>query len=186
MEATQKKARRKGRAIALIDESGFMLQPVQARTWAPRGQTPVLECWARHDRLSVISAITVSPKTRNVGLYFQIHRHNIFTKDVLRFVRTVRRKLGRKLIVVWDGLNAHKSAARKLSEDVYDVIRLPGYAPDLNPDEWVWRHAKHVHLRNRCPDDLDELEEALELSLEIMHQQPDLLRSFFKDAELTL
>ncbi len=63
-----KKARDEGRAIALVDESGFMLQPVVRRTWAPRGETPVHRSWDRHDRLSVISAITVSP--RNGGSAF--------------------------------------------------------------------------------------------------------------------
>jgi hypothetical protein len=72
-----KKARREHRTIVLLDESGFMLQPLVRRTWAPRGETPVHRTWDRHHRLSVISALTVSPNRRRLGLYFSMHDANI-------------------------------------------------------------------------------------------------------------
>lgn len=50
-----------------------MLQPVVRRTRAPRGQTPVLDCRDRHDRLSVISDLTMSAERRRLGLYFELH-----------------------------------------------------------------------------------------------------------------
>lgn len=52
-----------------IDESGFLLTPSVRRTWAPRGRTPVLHHWQRHDRVSVISALTLSPRLCHRGLY---------------------------------------------------------------------------------------------------------------------
>jgi len=58
-----------------------MLQPVVRRTWAPKGKTPIHYSWDRYDRLSVISAITVSPKRQRLGLYFDIRDHNIVTDD---------------------------------------------------------------------------------------------------------
>jgi transposase len=119
-------------------------------------------------------------------LYFQVLRHNVKTQDVLRFVRWLRRKLGRGLIIVWDGLSQHRSAAKRLASDGYIVVELPGYAPDLNPDEWVWRHAKHVDLGNSCPDDLDDLQRRLTRSLRAMHRRPALLRAFFRGARLSL
>jgi hypothetical protein len=55
-----------------LDESGFMLTPTVCRTLAPRGETPALKSWDRHDRISAISAITVSPARRRLGLYFRL------------------------------------------------------------------------------------------------------------------
>ena len=66
----QKKARDEGSHIVLIDESGFFLNPLVRRTWAPKGHTPVLTGFGRHRRkVSTIAAISVAPGRRRVGLY---------------------------------------------------------------------------------------------------------------------
>ena len=65
-------ARRRNAHLMFLDESGFMLTPTARRSFAPRGQTPILKGWDRHDRISAISGITVSPKKRRLGLYFQL------------------------------------------------------------------------------------------------------------------
>src|ERR1044072_5057646 len=108
-----------------------MLRPLVRRTWAPRGQRPVLYAWDRRERLSVIAALSVSPRSRRLGLYFDLHRHNVKTPEVEAFLRAVRRRLGRPLVVVLDRLPAHKSAARRLADDPrFDIEWLPAYAPD--------------------------------------------------------
>src|SRR5258708_6050869 len=89
-----------------------MLQPLVRRTWAPRGQTPVHRSWDRHDRLSVISALTVSPKRHDVRLFFTIKRDHIRTPEAVDFIRSIRREIGGKLLLVWDRLNVHRSAAK--------------------------------------------------------------------------
>lgn len=169
-----------------MDESGFMLRPCVVRTWAPRGQTPTLLAYDRRDRLSVISAITLSPVRKRVGLYFEILRHNAKTEDIVRFMRALRRKVGRRVRFVLDGLPAHKGAQRKLESKGYGFVRFPAYAPDLNPDEWVWRHAKYVELRNTAMYNVDHLEGAVAEALFNIGERPALLRSFFRAAGLSL
>lgn len=71
----------------------------------------MLDCWDRHDRLSVISALTVSPQRRRLGLYFDIFDHNIITEDVVEFVAELVRRLG-KITLVWDRWQVPRSAAR--------------------------------------------------------------------------
>jgi transposase len=165
-----------------------MLQPVVRRTWAPRGQTPVHRSWDRHDRLSVICALTISPKRKRIGLYFSVHSDNIRAKEAGRFVRRLRRQLGgRKLLLVWDRLNTHRSAAPLLSRSGSISIEwLPPYAPDLNPVEAVWRHAKYADLANFIPDDITHLE--AELAVSLMYQRRDraLLDGFFRHASLPI
>jgi transposase len=166
-----------------------MLQPVVRRTWAARGQTPIQRSWERHDRLSVVSALTVSPGRRSLGLYFQIHDHNIRTEHVLNFLLGVRRRFRRGIIVVLDRWSVHRSAVRRLLErhaPTVDVEWLPAYAPELNPVEQVWSHTKYADLVNYLPDDIGELRVQVSRSIAHKRHQSSLLRSFFRHAQLKL
>jgi transposase len=185
----QKNARDRGWSIVLIDESGFMLQPVVRRTWAPKGQTPIQYSWDRRDRLSVITAITVSPTRQRFGLYFRIHRHNITHVEVIAFLTLLHHNLRRKFILVLDRLNAHRTAVRLLQTahpDWFEVLWLPAYAPELNPVEMVWNHTKYADLANFIPDDVHDLERAVITSLDNTRTQRHLFRSFFKRTDLEL
>ena len=91
-----------------------MLQPTVRRTWAPRGQTPILKSYDRHDRLTAVSAITVSPQRRRLGLVFDLLDHNLATEDFELFVERLLRKIRGPITMVIDRLGAHKSAAKRL------------------------------------------------------------------------
>jgi hypothetical protein len=136
LAADQKNAQDQQAVIAFIDESGFMLQPVRRRTWAPRGQTPIQYAWDRHDRLSAVSAITFSPKTQRPGVFFRLLDHNLRTPDCVDFLTELHHHVRRKVIVVWDRLNVHRSAARHFETTRpgwFQFEWLPAYAPVLNP-----------------------------------------------------
>ena len=166
-----------------------MLQPLVRRTWAPRGQTPVQYSWNRHDRLSVISAITVAPVRRRLGLYFQLHDHNIRFAEVMEFLRLVHRQVGRKLLVILDRAGPHRKAVRLLREagvDWLEVEWLPAYAPDLNPVELIWNHTKYADLANYIPDDVHDLHQAVTSSIQAARSNGHLLRSAFAHAGLDL
>jgi transposase len=185
----QKKSRSQGWPIVLIDESGFMLQPVVRRTWAPRGKTPVHSSWDRHDRLSVIAGIALSPVRRRPRLYFRVYAQNIRSEQVIQFLTSLRRHLRRKFLLVLDRYSVHRKAVRVLLEshpDWLEVEWLPAYAPDLNPTERVWGHSKYGDLANFIPDDVADLHQAVTTSLEAMGSEPHLLRSFFRHAGLEI
>lgn len=189
MAAHQKKAHEQGWSIVVIDESGFMLQPLVRRTWAPRGQTPVQYSWDRHDRLSAIAALTLPPQRRRLGLYFQVHRHNIQTPEVMAFLRLIHQQLRRKFILILDRYSAHRKAVRLLQAagcDWLEVEWLPAYAPDLNPVELVWNHTKYGDLANFLPEDVDHLHRAVTASVAAMRHQGSLLRACFGCAKLDL
>ncbi len=167
-----------------------MLQPVCRRTWAPRGQTPVLRQWDRRDRLSAISALTVAPRRRRFGLYWALYRHNIRTAEVLRFLQALRRHLPRGFTVIWDRHRPHRARRvenwlAKYSATI-QVEWLPAYAPELNPVEHIWSHTKHGDLANFAPADLDRLEGAVLTSLIRKRAQRQLLAAFFRGAGLKL
>lgn len=76
-----KKVRKNQANSVLIDESGFMLQSLMRQTWAPVGNTPVMDAWDRHDRLTAITALTLASKTVRCHLYFKLLRHNANAED---------------------------------------------------------------------------------------------------------
>lgn len=166
-----------------------MLQPVVRRTWGPKGQTPIIYSWDRHDRLSVAGAITIAPRRRRLGLYFHIQDENICGEMAADFVVGIQRAVRRPLLVVWDRWNVHRKAARLLEARLGQRITfewLPPYSPDLNPVEGVWDHAKYADLANFIPDDIDHLRKELAWSLRDQRSTTSLLRSFFDHAELPL
>ena len=91
-----------------------MLQPVVRRTWSPRGETPIIKSWDRRDRLSAVSALTIPPRRRRLGLHFDVLDHNVRWPDAYRFLSSLLSKLRRPLTVVLDRLSAHRGAARRL------------------------------------------------------------------------
>jgi len=164
-----------------------MLQPLVRRTWAPKAKTPVMYSWDRHDRLSVIAALSLSARRRRIGLYFAVHDKNVKAEEFEAFLRQVQRALRRKLIVVMDRWSVHRKAARSLfGDERFWIEWLPPYAPDLNPVEHVWNHTKYGDLANYVPDDVLDLEIELEMSIEQTRERPELLRSFFHAAKLNV
>lgn len=177
-----------GAHIVFVDESGFMLTPTVARTWAPRGQTPRLHHSQRHDRISVISGISVSPKRRRVGLYYQWHPHNIREREAVAFLRHLLRHLRGPVLLVWDNLGVHRGTlVQRLCRRVRRLRLefLPAYAPELNPDEGVWRQTKH-RLANGCPADRFGLAMSLVTELEALRCSPARLWSCISHSGLTL
>jgi transposase len=166
-----------------------MLQPVVRRRWAPRGETPVLDCWDRHDRLSAISALTVSPQRRRLGLYFDIVDRNITSEDFVEFVAHLLRRLGQPITLVLDRWQVHRSGVQKIKACFGRRVHiewLPAYAPELNPTEQVWRHTKYADLANFIPDDVLNLGRTVASSLRNTRQNQNLLRSFFHHAGLNI
>jgi transposase len=177
-----KKATDEGRTIVWVDQSGFYLLPLAVRTWAPCGQTPVLRVPLSHDHLAAISGIT--PDGR---LFMQTQDHAYRSPDVVRFLRVLLRKIAGKLLVIWDGSPIHRGqpikdflrrgAARRLH-----LEQLPGYAPELNPDEGIWNYLKRVELGNHCCSNLAELALALRRAKERLRHKRTVIQACIRQA----
>jgi transposase len=148
---------KEGRTILFADQSGFYLLPTVVRTYAPIGQTPVLHEHLSQDHLSVMSGITLE------GKLLMIEQDRAFKgPDVVRFLKHALSQIPGKLLVIWDGSPIHRSKAVKefLAQGAASRVRLeqlPAYAPDLNPDEGVFKHLKCVELKNLCCHNIAEL-----------------------------
>ena len=173
--------------LVFLDESGFFLTPTVRRTLAPRGRTPVLDAWDRRDRLSAISAITVSPAAARPNLFFDVYPHHVRGEQVVAFLADLHRRLG-PLTVVWDRGPIHDKArvVRAWLADRPGVVteKFPGYVPDLNPDEGVWGWTKYGRLANLAAEDTDELYGWVMDQLAEVKCRPDLLRGFIRQTDL--
>jgi transposase len=177
--------------IAFLDESGFLLMPLARRTLARRGQRVFLRCSDKHDRVSAISCVTLSPQAGHVGLYFgRWINQNVHGEEVVEFLKYLIRQLPGEWTVVWDRNNIHsKSKVVKAWLAMHPEVVVedfPAHDPDANPDEWVWSWAKYGKMCNLCPADVNDLFDAVWRALEELKDQPGLLASFVMDAGVPL
>jgi transposase len=179
-----KKAETENRTVMFVDEAGFYQLPAAVRTYAPRGETPVLRAPLDYDNLSAISGITQAGK-----LYMRIFEKSISGEEVVQFLRHVLREVSGKLTVVWDGLPAHwgskvqaflsEGASRRLH-----LEQLPGYTPDLNPDEGVWNYLKNVEMKNLCCRGIDRPKTELRRAKERLRHKTQIIKSFYREVGL--
>jgi transposase len=176
----QRRARKERRTLVFTDESGFYLLPAVVRTYGPKGLTPVLYHWAKRDHLSVAGAVTTTNK-----VYTMVRRKALNGLNCVEFLQHLLQQIGGSLLVIWDGSPIHRRAAVKdfvtgVGEKDLVLETLPSYAPDLNPVEWLWKHLKHVELRNRTCMDLEELHMEFHIAVGHIRQKPLLIHSFFQ------
>jgi transposase len=121
-----------------------------------------------------------------------LHWHsdkNITQSEVILFLRDLLAHLRGNVVLVWDRLNAHRSAQVQLWRAAYPRLSiewLPPYAPELNPVEYVWGYLKGHRLANHGLCELDEVyDHARAEANEVAKHQP-LLRSFVRAAELPI
>jgi transposase len=180
----KKNAGKQGRVIVFIDESGLSERPTQVRSWAPRGQTPVLQYHFNWHQLSAIAGITFQ------RFYFRLYPGAIKGQQLVEFLHALGRQIRRKVLVIWDGLPAHRSQfVRDYVESLKGAIQLeylPAYAPELNPTEYIWGHLKQHELGNFCARTFGELTHRTRNRLRSMQRRHTLVTAFWQQAELPL
>ena len=139
-----------GAWIVFEDEAGQNLRPPKARTWAPRGHTPVIAVSGKGSgRVSVAGLVCLKPGSRGHLFYrVRIHRgrkgerRSMSEAGYAHLIAAAHTRLHAPVILIWDNLNTHVSAAMQRFIDAHPewltVVRLPAYAPDLNPAEMTF------------------------------------------------
>jgi transposase len=181
LAAHQKKARRKDAVIVIVDETGFSYQLTADTTWAPRGRTPVQKRVSKRRQVSTAIGLTMSGR-----LYKKHFDHAIHGEDMVVHLEHLRRRIAGAMILVWDGLQVHRSGPVKafLAEHPEIAVeRLPSYAPELNPEEECHGDVKQG-MRNAAPETEAEIRERADRGFARLRRRPDLLLSFFRHAGL--
>lgn len=162
------------------------MMPTALYSYAPRGATPELKASLSRDHLSAISAITPEGK-----LYTRVRAQAFDGPAIVDFLGHLLRQIEGKLLIIWDGLPAHRSKRvgrflRQQADGRVHLEQLPGYAPDLNPDEGIWQYLKNVELKGVCCRKLEQLRRELRLAIERLRHKREVIISCFAMAGLPL
>jgi transposase len=152
----------------------------------PKGQTPIIRYYYKHTRISVLAALTVSPKRQHLSLYTRFQSYNFKAGHVADFLRALLRHLRGHVMVLWDQGAIHHGPAIKAIQQAYPRLHLeefPAYAPELNPTEHLWNDWKS-HTANSLLRDLRDLRQRLSGHTRRVRRSQAKLRSFFRASKL--
>jgi transposase len=176
--AIARKAKRQGAEVFFWDESGFRADTVHGKTWGVRGQTPVVQRPGQRQSVSAASAVTAQG-----AFWFCVYEGALNGELFVELLKKMMHRRRKPVHLVLDSLPAHKrtlvSEYVTSTEGRLTLHFLPGYAPDLNPDELVWSHVKRTGSARRPLQKGEKLRGKIEEQLAKLQKLPSLIRSFF-------
>jgi transposase len=177
--AIARKAKRTKAEIFFWDESGFRADAVHGKTWAARGHTPVVHRPGQRQSISAASAVNSKG-----AFWFETYEGGLTGELFVTLLKNMMSERDRPVHLVIDGLPAHKKSVVKqyVAETGGQLTLhfLPGYAPDLNPDELVWSHAKRTGVARNPLRQGEKLKDRVDAKLQEVADAPELVRSFFR------
>lgn len=177
--AIQKAAKRAKGEVWFADEAGVRSDAHSGTTWAPIGQTPIVATTGARFGLNVISAVN-----RRGALRFMCVEGKVNADIFIDFLKRLVADAGHPVFLIVDGHPIHKAVkTRKFVESLGDQLKLfflPGYSPDLNPDELVWNNLKNQGTGKRVITGPDQLKKLIVGHLRHMQKTPRLIQSFYR------
>src|SRR5271165_3325795 len=177
--AIARQAKAGGGEVFFWDESGFRADAVHGRTWAIKGQTPVVERPGQRQSISAASAVNAKG-----GFWYCTYEGGLTAELFVSLLRKMMRHRVKPVHLVIDGLPAHKT---RLVKDYVQSTKgrltlhlLPGYAPELNPDELVWSYVKRSEVARTPLRKGERLRDKIDAQLAAIKNAPRLIGSFFK------
>ncbi|MGH3501672.1 MAG: IS630 family transposase [Nocardioidaceae bacterium] len=177
------RARREHAQIWFQDESGVRSDYHSGTTWAPAGRTPVVAATGARTSVNMISSVNAKG-----GMHFRLAEGRLTAEAFIDYLQALLADIPGKIFLIVDGHPAHK--AKKVTRYVESthgrltLFFLPGYAPDLNPDEWVWKNIKHDHVGKAALLDEHQLRTLVHHALTHLQEIPATVRGFFNDPKL--
>lgn len=177
--AIARQAKAQSAEILFWDESGFRADTVHGKTWGVRGHTPVVQRPGQRQAVGAASAVSAQG-----AFWFCVYEGALNGERFVELLKQMMYRRRKPVHLILDGLPAHKRAivAEYLASTNGRLTLhfLPGYAPDLNPDELVWSHVKRTGTARRPLQKGETLREKIEEQLAKLQKLPSLIRSFFK------
>src|SRR6266436_51958 len=172
------RAKRLGAKIFFLDEAGFQSDPPLGRTYALKGKTPVVVTSGQRQSLNVISAVNARGE-----FWAATYTSKLNAELFVVFLESFMQCQTGKVFLVVDGHPAHKA---KLVQRYVQSLKgrlelhfLPPYAPDLNPDEFVWSYMKANGVSKKPLKQNESLQKRIEEDLNAVQKNRKLVRSFF-------
>jgi transposase len=174
----KKRAKRRGADIFFLDEAGVRSDQVLGRTWGLRGKTPEVATSGRRQSINAISAVSAKG-----AFWYEIYTQRLNALGFIELLKRFMRGRKRPVFLVLDGHPAH--VAKAVSNYVQSLTGrlelhfLPGYAPELNPDEFVWNHLKRESVSKKPLRKDESLRSRVLEDLAAIKKRPTLVRAFF-------
>jgi transposase len=174
-----KRAKRCGAEIYFWDESGFRADAVQGQTWGVKGETPLVALPGTRQSVSAASAVNAKG-----GFWFATYKGGMNAELFIGLLKELMRHRKKPLFLVLDSLPAHKAKiVQEYVESTNGKLEfhfLPGYAPELNPDELIWNHVKRTGTAKSPLARGECLQDRIEADLLQIQKDSALIRSFFR------
>jgi transposase len=177
--AIAQRAKAENAEIQWADETGLSNQANYGKSFAPKGQTPVVRRPAARFSQSMISSVTNQGKLR-----FMVYDGALNVAIFLRFLKRLIRDARVKVFLIVDNLRVHRAKAvmawAKANADKIELFYLPPYAPEHNPDEFLNNDLKQAMARRRTPKDKAALRSGLTSYMRGLQKRPTKVRAFFQ------
>lgn len=177
--ALARQAKRTGAEILFWDESGFRADTVHGKTWGLRGRTPIVHRPGQRQSVSAASAVSARG-----NFWFCTYAGALNGELFVELLRQLMHRRRQPVYLILDSLPAHKRTLVRdyvtSTDGKLSLHFLPGYAPDLNPDELVWSHVKRTGTARRPLQKGEKLRERIDAQLAEVRENPQLVRSFFR------
>jgi len=174
-----REAKKQKAEIFFWDESGFRADAVHGKTWSAKGQTPVVERPGQRQSISAASAVNAKG-----AFWFETYQGALTGELFVQLLQHMMAERKRPVHLIIDGLPAHKKAIVKeyvaSTEGALTLHFLPGYAPELNPDELVWSYTKRTGAARSPLRKGEKLRDRIDAQLQSVADNPALVRSFFE------
>jgi transposase len=181
--ALREQAKKDGATIYFADEAGIRSDYHAGTTWAPVGRTPVVRTTGARHSVNMLSAVTTKG-----GLRFMVHDGTVNSTVFIEFCKRLLSGSDTPIYLVLDGHPAHRSIATRNFAASTDgrlrLVFLPGYSPELNPDEWVWKNVKADRVGRIGVTSKTDLVTKVTSALHRLQKLPDIVRGFFHDPNL--
>lgn len=178
--AIAREAKRESAVIYWGDEMGLRSDHVAGTSFAPVGQTPIVRATGQRFGCNMISAIT------NRGhLAFMVFQGKFDARLFIGFMQRLLKQAQGKVYLIVDGHPVHRSGQAKKFVEAHAaqlrLIRLPGYCPELNPDELLNQDVKTNALGKSRPMNRTEMMVGVRRHLHPRQRQPQVIRNLFKE-----
>lgn len=174
----RKRAKRLGASIFFLDEAGFTSEPNLGRTYGLKGQTPVVQTTGQRQKVSAISAVNARG-----AFWSKVYTGMLNATRFVEFLKDFRRGGRGRVFLVVDGHPSHHAKiVKKYVEETRGMLELhfiPPYAPDLNPDEFVWQYVKTNGVSKKPLKNNESLKERVKADMAAIKSNPKLVKSFF-------
>jgi transposase len=178
--AIRRQAKRENAEIHWGDEMGLRSDHQTGTSYGRKGRTPVIAGTGQRFRCNMISTIT------NRGrLSFMVFKKRFTAAVMIEFMRRLVRQSSRKTLLIVDGHPVHRSKKVKqwvaCHGDEIQLFRLPGYSPELNPDELLNHDVKSNALGRKRPHDQEEMIDDVRSYLRSTQRRPNTVKNYFRE-----